>query len=105
MPRREALINLTPNRYYEIEATLKYKHQTANYTTAIIEQDNTQSKIKIPSSDIEMEEGSSYKFAKCFYSRNGWINVRNPQETIEEVHSNSIVPLSLSTIYTERANL
>lgn len=48
MPRTQHLNNINPNRIYALDAQLLYMHSTPRMTTAIIEQDNTQSKIKIP---------------------------------------------------------
>lgn len=48
MPRTEHLNNINTNRIYALDAQLLYKHSTPRMTTAIIEQDNVQSKIKIP---------------------------------------------------------
>lgn len=52
MPKQETLANITPNKYYSLDANLKYMHKTQNFITAIIEQEDTQSKIKIPSSEM-----------------------------------------------------
>ncbi len=41
MPRKESLSQIIPNKFYSIDATIKYKHETENYTTAVIEQDST----------------------------------------------------------------
>lgn len=50
MPRTEHLANLNPNRVYALDAQVRYIHHTPNMTTAVIEDDNVQSKIKIPNS-------------------------------------------------------
>ena len=50
MPRTEHLANLSPNHIYALDAQVRYLHHTPNVTTAIIEDDNVQSKIKIPKS-------------------------------------------------------
>lgn len=50
MPRTELLSNVSPNHIYSLNAQVKYTHHGANMTTAIIEDENTQSKIKIPHS-------------------------------------------------------
>lgn len=36
MPRKSALNEIAPNRFYEIDATLKYKHEGENSITGII---------------------------------------------------------------------
>jgi sensor c-di-GMP phosphodiesterase-like protein len=82
MPRRESLAAITPNRFYEIDATLKYQHVGPNSITGIIEENNHQTKIMIPKDGIELEEGKNYIFKKCFNSRNGWLYAKNPSETV-----------------------
>lgn len=57
MPRKESLAAIVPNRYYDIEATVKYFHHTEKGTTAVIEQDEVQKKIMLPARSIELEEG------------------------------------------------
>lgn len=76
MPRRESLAAIVPNRYYDLQATVKYLHQTEKGTTAIIEQDEVQKTIMIPPRTVNLEEGAEYRFPKCFCSRNGWIKVK-----------------------------
>lgn len=50
MPRTEHLSNVNANHIYSLNAQVKYMHHTANMTTAIIEDENIQSKIRIPQS-------------------------------------------------------
>lgn len=72
MPRQELLENITPNKYYTIDATLRYMHTTPNYQTAILESNNKQAKIKLlPGTEVELN--TEYKFKKCFASSNGWL--------------------------------
>ena len=77
MPRKESLSIIVPNRYYDLQATVRYLHKTEKGTTAIIEQDEVQKKIMLPADTPELEEGCQYRFAKCFYSRNGWLKVKD----------------------------
>lgn len=84
MPKRQPLSNIAPNRYYEIDATLKYKHEGPNTITGIIEQGQVQTKISIPKDGVELEEGKQYIFTKCFNSRNGWLYAKSPSSTIIE---------------------
>ncbi len=78
MPRRQELSSIIPNRFYEIDATLKYQHVGPNIITGIIEQNNVQTKICIPKDGIELEEGKQYTFGKCFNSKNGWLYAKKP---------------------------
>jgi len=39
MPRKESLATIMPNRYYDIQATVKYFHRAEHGATAVIEQD------------------------------------------------------------------
>ena len=48
MPRKESLAAIVANRYYDLEATVKYFHHTEKGTTAIIEQDEVQKRIMLP---------------------------------------------------------
>lgn len=50
MPRTEHLANVSPNHIYSLNAQVKYAHHGLHMTTAIIEDQDTQSKIKIPHS-------------------------------------------------------
>jgi hypothetical protein len=104
MPRKEVLAAITPNRYYHLEATLKYVHETENLTTAIIEQDNTQKRIKFPRMMRELQEGAQYSFEKCFYSNNGWIRV-DDAEKIKLLEPKANEFLTLKEIYDARAEL
>lgn len=104
MPRKETLAAITPNRYYHLEATLKYIHQTENLITAIIEQDNIQRKIKFPKMMAELQEGAQYSFEKCFYSNNGWIKVDDADKIkLMEPKANQF--LTLNEIYDSRADI
>ena len=80
MPRKESLAAIVPNRYYDLEATVKYFHNTEKGTTAIIEQDDVQKKIMLPPRSIQLEEGGHYRFPKCFYYRNGWLKVKEIEQ-------------------------
>lgn len=77
MPRKESLSAVLPNRYYDLQATVKYLHHTEKGTTAVIEENEVQKKIMLPPRSIELEEGSQYRFSKCFCTRNGWIKVKD----------------------------
>ena len=77
MPRKESLSAILPNRYYDLQATVKYLHHTEKGTTAVIEENEVQKKIMVPPRSIELEEGSQYRFPKCFCTRNGWIKVKD----------------------------
>lgn len=59
----------------------------------------------LPARSIQLEEGVQYRFPKCFYSRNGWLKVKesNQIERIERVRSEETVSLSLPEI-NERKN-
>jgi hypothetical protein len=59
----------------------------------------------LPPRSIQLEEGAQYRFPKCFYSRNGWLKVKesNEIERIERVRSEEIVSLTLQEI-SERKN-
>lgn len=59
MPRTVHLGDINPNRIYAIDAQLLYMHETPRMTTAIIEQENVQSRIKIPRRMMMMEEGEN----------------------------------------------
>lgn len=48
MPRKESLATIVPNRYYDLQATVKYFHRTEHGATAVIEQDQIQKKIMLP---------------------------------------------------------
>jgi hypothetical protein len=104
MPRKESLAAIVPNRYYDIEATVKYHHNTEKGTTAIIEQDEVQKKIMLPARSVALEEGVEYRFPKCFFSRNGWLKVKNSQDIskIERMGSHESVSLSLEEINERR---
>jgi len=80
MPRKESLSAIVPNKYYSLDATLKYIHNSSSFITAIIEQDNIQKKIKFPTSIPELSLGATYNFPKCFYSRNGWLTIREADQ-------------------------
>jgi hypothetical protein len=58
MPRKESLAAIAPNRYYDLQATVKYLHHTEKGTTAIIEQDEVQKKIMVPPRTLNLEEGA-----------------------------------------------
>jgi hypothetical protein len=89
MPRTERLSNVQSNHIYAVNAQVKYTHHGPNMTTAIIEDDNIQSKIKIPHSlnniRNEIEEGMNYSFGFCYIGPDGWIKARNPDNTIRPV--------------------
>jgi hypothetical protein len=55
MPRKESLSAIVPNRYYDLEATVKYIHHTEKGTTAIIEEDEVQKKIMVPPRSLDLE--------------------------------------------------
>lgn len=76
MPRKESLATIVPNRYYDLQATVKYFHRTEQGATAIIEQDQVQKKILLPSQTNDLDLDVQYRFSKCFYSRNGWIKIK-----------------------------
>lgn len=48
MPKTQHLNSLTSNRIYALDAQVLYKHHSVKNTTAIIQQDKVQSKLKIP---------------------------------------------------------
>lgn len=50
MPRTEHLSSIQSNHIYALNAHLKYAHHGPNMTTAIIEDESVQSRIKIPNS-------------------------------------------------------
>jgi hypothetical protein len=104
MPRQESLSAITPNRYYRLQATLKFKHQTEYFTTAIIEEDSVQRKIKLPLEAHDLIEGAKYDFAKCFFSSNGWIRVKETQG-ISQLEPKSIETNSLPEIFENRYKL
>ncbi len=47
---------------------------------------------------MDIEPGNSYRFSKCFYSNNGWVYARNPNETIEMIHHEIDEPMGLAQI-------
>ena len=55
MPRKESLSAILPNRYYDLQATVKYLHHTEKGTTAVIEENEVQKKIMVPPRSIELE--------------------------------------------------
>lgn len=111
MPRTEQLSNVNPNRIYALNAQVKYIHHGPNMSTAIIEDDNVQSKIKIPNSlnniREEIEDGMKYHFGYCYISPNGWIKARNPDSTIRVSEDEQLVdqPMPLSDIANNSLNL
>lgn len=112
MPRTEHLANLNPNHIYAVDAQVRYIHHTPNMTTAVIEDDHVQSKIKIPNSlnniRDEIEEGMNYHFGFCYIAPNGWIKARNPDHTIKAHEDNSdavINPMLLSDIVNKSQSL
>ena len=82
MPRTEHLNNITPNRIYALDAQVLYKHNTGRTTTAIVRQENSQAKMKIPTALMnqgdDIQEGANYHFGFCYIGKNGWISVRHP---------------------------
>lgn len=50
MPRTEHLANFSPNHIYALNAQVRYVHHAPSMTTAVIEDEGVQSKIKIPQS-------------------------------------------------------
>lgn len=54
MPRKANLSEIIPNRFYEIDATVKYQHVADNVITAVIEQGDIQTKISIPKEGVEL---------------------------------------------------
>ena len=104
MPRQENLAAITPNRYYSLEATVKYVHETDGCTTAIIEQENTQRKIKSPHVGLELQEGAKYAFDKCFFSRNGWLTLKE-LDKLRQLEPRDRESLPLGLIYERRAQL
>jgi hypothetical protein len=61
------------------------KHEIEGFTTAILQQDSIQKKIKIPNCETEIKEGGNYRFKNCFYNSSGWLTVRSPDDSIEAV--------------------
>ena len=104
MPRKETLAAITPNRYYTLEAKLKYVHETEGCTTAIIEQENTQRKIKFPQVGMELQEGAQYAFEKCFYSRNGWLTLKE-LDKLRQLEPRETESLPLGVVYEKRFEL
>lgn len=105
MPRTEHLSNVNPNHIYALNAQVKYTHHGPNMTTAVIQDENVQSKIKIPHSlnniREEIEAGINYHFGYCYIAPNGWIKARNPDNTIRpsEEHGGAVQqPMTLSDI-------
>lgn len=103
MPRTEHLSNIAPNRIYALDAQVLYKHSAGRTTTAIIEQENSQAKIKIPNSlmndEDPIEEGAKYHFGFCYIGKNGWISVRHPETSIQSLEENNregVQPMHLS---------
>lgn len=89
MPRTEHLANLNANHIYALDARVQYVHHTPTMTTAIIEDEGVQSKIKIPQSlnniRDDIEEGMKYHFGFCYIAPNGWIKARNPDTSIRAI--------------------
>ena len=97
MPRKEPLATITPNRYYDIEATVKYFHRTEHGATAVIEQDQVQKKVLLHPQTQNLDEGVIYRFSKCFYSRNGWLRAKEGN-LIEQIKTEENISLSLDEI-------
>ena len=73
----------------------------------MIEEDDVQKRIMVPPRTLNLEEGSQYRFPKCFYSRNGWIKVKdtNSVEKIEINAPEESMSLSLEEINERRHEL
>jgi len=89
MPRVEHISNMNANHIYALNAKVMYTHHGPRMTTAIIEDEDVQSKIKIPHSlnniREDIEEGMNYHFGFCYVAPNGWIKARNPDSTIRPI--------------------
>lgn len=61
----------------------------------------------VPPRTLDLEEGSQYRFPKCFVSRNGWIKVKDTAsvEKVEVNASEESVSLSLEEINEKREEL
>lgn len=61
-------------------------HHCENLSTAIIEENSVQARVKIPHSlenaRQDIEEGAKYHFGYCFINKNREVVVRNPDDTI-----------------------
>ena len=92
MPRTEHLSNIAPNRIYALDAQVLYTHSTGRTTTAIVGQENSQAKMKIPNALMNeedgIEEGANYHFGFCYIGKNGWISVRHPETSIRPLQEN-----------------
>jgi len=55
MPRKEPLAAITTNKYYDIQAAVRYFHRTEHGATAVIEQDLVQKKIILPAQTINLD--------------------------------------------------
>jgi hypothetical protein len=71
-------------------------------TTAIIEEEGVQSRIRIPESTNnvreDMENGMNYHFGFCYIGNNGWISARNPDVSIHPIDDDKqtvIKPMNL----------
>lgn len=111
MPRTEHLSNIQPNKIYALDATVLFKHNTGRTTTAIIQQENSQAKIKIPSAlshnEETIQEGSNYHFGFCYIGKKGWISVRHPETSIRAIDhiQENLGPMLLSEIANNSVNL
>ena len=95
MPKKENLSALLPNKYYNLQAILKYTHENNGKITAIIEQDNIQKKIMLPHINFPLQLGASYNFDKCFYSKNGWIKL-NQSDNMKLIEDGSAQYIELT---------